>query len=205
MNDLPEQLTFEMVMSLIICLCVFSIFLAVIIDFGLYSRHEGVHREKKSVVDTATMTLFFLFFYALLQSRKGLVHIAPGLGKVLMISGVLMVVTGCFINIKGRWNLGNNWANHIKIYQEHRLVETGMYGVVRHPLYASIILMFYGACLVYHNILALAAVTAIFVPFMVYRAKQEEALLIEEFPQYANYQRRTGMLFPQILRKKDLV
>ncbi|MGK0469242.1 MAG: protein-S-isoprenylcysteine O-methyltransferase Ste14, partial [Clostridium sp.] len=41
-------------------------------------------------------------------------------------------------------------------------------------------------------------VTFIFIPFMYYRAKQEETLLIQTFSEYNDYIKRTGMFFPKI-------
>lgn len=98
----------------------------------------------------------------------------------------------------GRFRLGSNWANQVKIYKNQTLVTHGPYGFVRHPLYASLILMFYGGCLVYPNYLAFLANTLIFIPFMYYRAKQEEILLSKTFKEYKKYQKEVGMLFPKI-------
>ena len=122
--------------------------------------------------------------------------------KRLKVKIATTMLTNSVMNIMGRFNLGSNWANHIKIYDEHTLVQRGMYKIVRHPLYASIILMFYGACLVYRNILCFLAVTLIFIPFMYYRAKQEETLLIQTFSEYKDYKERTGMFFPKITKRK---
>jgi protein-S-isoprenylcysteine O-methyltransferase Ste14 len=172
-------------------------------DFVLFSRGAQVQKKKKSIVETGTMTLFFLVYYAIVRSRVGIIPIQIGITKtLLMILGTVMIVMGCIVNITGRLNLGRNWANQIKNYQEHTLVQSGMYKVVRHPLYASIILMFYGACLVYRNIVSFIAVSIVFVPFMIYRARQEENLLIQRFPQYHEYKQSTGMFFPKILRRR---
>ena len=199
MKEFLAREPFTFIIQAIICFCVFCLFLAVFIDFALYSGNGGVLKEKKSVVETGTMTLFFLGFLILLQ--KGVWVIPAGAGGVkelLMLMGTGMVAAGCAANIYGRFNLGRNWANQIRIYQGHTLVQTGMYGIVRHPLYASIILMFYGACLAYRNLAGIIAVSAVFVPFMAYRARQEEKLLIQKFPRYEQYRQRTGMFFPKI-------
>ena len=102
---------------------------------------------------------------------------------------------GCAVNILGRVQLGGNWANQATIYQKQKLVTAGVYGWVRHPLYASLIWMFFGASVVYANWFAFVLNSAIFVPFMVYRAGLEEAMLAAEFPDYGDYRRRVGMFF----------
>lgn len=197
------QDTFSFVIQLIICSSVLALFVSILIDFALYTRDHHVKKEKKSIVETSTMTLFFLVFYLILMTRKGVVPIYNNnLKNTIIIIGTVAIVSGCIMNIIGRFNLGSNWANHIKIYDEHTLVQKGMYKIVRHPLYSSIMLMFYGACLVYRNILCFLAVTFVFIPFMYYRAKQEETLLIQAFPEYNDYKIKTGMFFPKMIRRK---
>jgi protein-S-isoprenylcysteine O-methyltransferase Ste14 len=77
------------------------------------------------------------------------------------------------------------------------MIQKGMYRFVRHPLYASIIWMFFGASFVYMNYAALLANVCVFIPAMYYRAKQEERLLAQEFPEYQAYQKAVGMFFPK--------
>ena len=82
------------------------------------------------------------------------------------------------------------------------MVNVDVFCLVRHPLYASLMMMFYGATLVYFNYAAFLANTFIFIPFMYYRAKQEEELLENQFDDYANYKKETGMFFPKDLNRK---
>ncbi|HEY8890979.1 MAG TPA: isoprenylcysteine carboxylmethyltransferase family protein [Clostridium sp.] len=194
---------FSFVIQLIICSSVLGLFVSTLIDFTLFTRDAHIKKEKKSIVETGTMTLFLFFFYLILKTKMGIVPVYDNnLKYIVIIIGTIAIVSGCIMNIVGRFNLGSNWANHIKIYDKHTLVQNGMYKVIRHPLYASIMIMFYGACLVYRNILCLLAVTIIFMPFMYYRAKQEETLLIQAFSEYNDYIKRTGMFFPKMIKRK---
>jgi len=203
MLNFKIQDMFTFIIQLIICSSVLGLFVSILIDFALYTKDKHVKKEKKSIVETGTMTLFFIFFYFVILSKQGVVPIYNiYLKNCIIIIGTMAIVTGCTLNIIGRFNLGSNWANQIKIYDEHTLVQNGMYKIVRHPLYASIILMFYGACLVYRSYLCFLMVSVVFIPFMYYRAKQEETLLIQTFTEYSNYKKTTGMFFPKILRKK---
>ncbi|HYE08795.1 MAG TPA: isoprenylcysteine carboxylmethyltransferase family protein [Patescibacteria group bacterium] len=204
MMEALNQQPFSIIIQAIISISVFALFLSVFIDFMMFSRSQHVQKEKKSIVETGTMTFFFIVYYFILVRKTGTIDIPSQMMKQLIaILGTAMILTGCVANIKGRFNLGKNWANHIKIYEEHTLVQAGMYRFVRHPLYASIMLMLYGGCLVYRNITAFAAVSFVFIPFMYYRARQEEVLLLQRFPQYEEYKVRTGMFFPVIRARKD--
>ncbi|MCP4219077.1 MAG: isoprenylcysteine carboxylmethyltransferase family protein, partial [bacterium] len=117
----------------------------------------------------------------------------------------LCLVFSCGFNIVGRIQLGRNWANHIRIYEAHTFVARGVYRVVRHPLYASIIWMFLAAGLVYCNWAALLATGLVFIPMMIFRAKQEERLLTRQFKEYRDYREKTGMFFPKILSRKSIL
>jgi protein-S-isoprenylcysteine O-methyltransferase Ste14 len=204
MMEALNQQPFSIIIQAIISISVFALFLSVFIDFMMFSRSHHVQKEKKSFVETGTMTFFFIVYYFILVRKTGTIDIPSQMMKQLIaVLGTAMILTGCAANIKGRFNLGKNWANHIKIYEEHTLVQTGMYRFVRHPLYASIMLMLYGGCLVYRNITAFAAVSFVFIPFMYYRARQEEVLLLQRFPQYKKYMGQTGMFFPVIRKRKD--
>jgi len=182
--------------SLVISLCVTVVFAAVLVNFIACHRADGVKQERKSVVATGTMTMFFLFFYGLIRFQVGDVSVGNVSVRMAMAGiGLAIIVFGCFVNVAGRLRLGRNWANQATIYEQQGLVMTGVYGWVRHPLYASIIWMFYGASLVYANLAAFWANTLVFLPFMVYRARLEEALLAKEFKEYGEYKCRVGMFF----------
>jgi len=183
--------------DIIIGICLFVLFTSILINFA-ESKNKRIKKEKKSMVETGSMTIFFLFFYILIRKKIGEFPVAPDLREYFVVIGLIMIVSGCIINIFGRFNLGSNWANQVKIYHNHEFITNGVYGLVRHPLYASLMLMFYGACFVYPNYLAFLANTLIFIPFMHYRAKQEETLLSKTFKDYDSYKRGVGMFFPKI-------
>lgn len=186
----------DVIAPLVISTCVTVVFAAVLINFVSCRRAEGVKRERKSMVATGTMTLYFVLFYLVIRSRLGEVTVpANGLRIGLAVAGLAAIVFGCIVNVMGRFRLGGNWANQATIYKEQKLVTSGVYGWVRHPLYASLIWMFFGASLVYANWVAFLFNGLVFVPFMVYRAGLEEALLAAEFKDYADYRQRVGMLF----------
>jgi len=195
MLQTPEGVL-EVVSSLVISLCVIVVFSAVLINFISCREAQGIKRERKSIVATGTMTLFFVLVYAVIRLRIGEVAISLFWMRVGMVAvGLMVIVFGCVVNILGRLRLGGNWANQATIYQEQQLVTSGIYGWVRHPLYASLIWMFFGASLVYANMVACLLTALIFWPFMAYRAGLEETMLSREFSEYGDYQRRVGMFF----------
>lgn len=198
----PEQIVY-FISNIVVIFCTFAVFIAVLIDFVEFQKRSIVKKEKKSIVETGTMFLFFFLFYTLIRFKIGQLDFHFITPRILLSAiGTVILAIGCFVNIKGRLNLGKNWSNQIKIYKDHSFVSSGVYDLVRHPLYASIIWMFFGASLIYFNYLAFLSNLVIFIPFMYYRAKQEENLLIKEFEDYKNYQIKVGMFFPKLFRTK---
>jgi protein-S-isoprenylcysteine O-methyltransferase Ste14 len=76
-----------------------------------------------------------------------------------------------------------------------RLVAHGIYGVVRHPIYAGIILASVGWGLVTASPAALAVAAGIGV-FFDLKSRREEDWLLEAYPAYADYRRRVRKLLP---------
>ena len=195
----------DLISSLVITICVVVVFSAVFINFVTCRHSTGIKRERKSIVATGTMTLFFFCFYAVIRLRIGEVDVPAVWARAGMVAtGLCVIVFGCAVNILGRFRLGGNWANQATIYQEQKLVTSGVYGWVRHPLYASLIWMFFGASLVYANVVACLMNCVIFLPFMTYRAGLEEAMLAREFSEYEIYKQQVGRFFwkPRLRRKQ---
>jgi len=183
----------------VVVLCTAAVLAAVAWNF-LRARFSGqVAEQQRSPVATGTMLLFTFGVYWLLSRHIGDLP-RPGLAvDIPLVSlGLVLMVMGCAVNLLGRLRLGRNWANQVTVYEDQTLVTGGVFGVVRHPLYASLIWMFYGAGLIYLNYAALLATTFVFVPAMYYRAKQEETLLAAQFTEYEAYRRKVGMFFPKI-------
>ncbi len=166
---------------------------------GFQGQSGKVRREKKSPVATLSMLAFFFAYYLLIHNRVFALGISPGwLHSAQVVIGTLLVVAGSAGNIIGRFNLGTNWANQVTVYDSQQVVTIGMFALVRHPLYATLLWMFTGAGITYLNIPALAITYLVFLPMMYYRARQEEHMLLQELHGYAEYMQGVGMFWPRI-------
>lgn len=188
------------IINFIIFLGVFFIYLRVFKNFqDSKLQKNNKKREVKSVVETTSMTCFFMVCSFILSRRIGCYNYHS---TVVNIIATIVYVIGTSFNLLGRYYLGTNWGNNVIIYKDHTLVNNGVYKIVRHPLYASIIWMIYAVAVIYSNYLVIVLNTVIFIPFMYYRAKQEEKELEKEFIEYKDYRDKTGMFFPKLFRKK---
>jgi protein-S-isoprenylcysteine O-methyltransferase Ste14 len=85
--------------------------------------------------------------------------------------------------------LGSSLTPFPKPLREGELVETGPYRVLRHPIYVGGFLFFTGLSLAFSAWGLL--LTAVLGVFWVAKARLEERLLLDRFPAYAEYKRRT--------------
>ncbi len=86
----------------------------------------------------------------------------------------------------------------IQVQAGHRLVETGPYRTVRHPLYTAIMLIAAGQTLLFLS-LPMGVLTLILVGLATYRARLEEGLLRSPAAfgaRYDAYMARTGRFLP---------
>lgn len=77
----------------------------------------------------------------------------------------------------------------IKVEEGQKVVDTGLYGIVRHPMYMATILLFLMMPIVLGSWLALI-VFAGYPAIIIVRLKDEEDLLTRELPGYAEYKQK---------------
>jgi protein-S-isoprenylcysteine O-methyltransferase Ste14 len=92
-----------------------------------------------------------------------------------------------------------NWSPSLEIREKHELITRGIYGVIRHPMYASQWLWVIAQALLLQNWLAGIVNLIIFIPFYFMRVKAEETLMFDSFgEQYREYMKKTGAVLPKI-------
>lgn len=77
----------------------------------------------------------------------------------------------------------------VKVEEGQKVVDTGLYGIVRHPMYMATILLFLMMPVVLGSWYSLI-VFSIFPAIIIVRLKDEEALLTRELPGYAEYKQK---------------
>ncbi|MHB1152554.1 MAG: methyltransferase family protein [Eubacteriales bacterium] len=180
--------------------CLWILLSAIVINFYL-SKNNPVKKEKKSIVETGSMLAFYILMMLLVYKKVGIFGIDLIASMYVSAAGTILIMIGTAINITGRFTLKDNWGNQIRIYENHTLTTTGIYKHIRHPLYASTILMLYGFSFLFFNIAVFALTTVVFIPFMIFRANQEDKMLADVFNgAFEEYKKKTGMFFPKMNR-----
>jgi len=115
-------------------------------------------------------------------------------------SGLVIILAGMALRFYAIRKLGRYFTVDVSIRKGHRIMDEGIYGLVRHPSYTGSLISFFGYGVAQNNWLCLLVV---FVPVtlsFVYRIRIEEKALLEQFgAEYAEYKKKTKYLIPYII------
>ncbi len=127
-----------------------------------------------------------------------LLPISPGSLMQRAVGAVLYTI-GLLIAISARLQLGRNWSDIEKptVSGQQTVVSRGIYGYVRHPIYAGDILLLLGLELALNSWFVLAIFALI--PMVYRRAVLEEKMLAQHLPGYDSYVRRTKRFIPFVV------
>jgi protein-S-isoprenylcysteine O-methyltransferase Ste14 len=137
-----------------------------------------------------------LWFFPFADRRQILTLHHPQIWRWM---GLTLCALGVAVRLLALGKLGKQFSAYVTIQEGHELVQSGIYGVIRHPLYLSLLLAGPGFALVFRSLLIwpILAVTLVFISV---RIRQEERLLATEFGDaFARYHARTWALVPCIL------
>jgi protein-S-isoprenylcysteine O-methyltransferase Ste14 len=112
-------------------------------------------------------------------------------------AGVAVIVIGIAFAWWARVHLGSLWSGTITRKKDHRVVESGPYAIVRHPIYTGILLAVFATAVEQGTGLALVAAALVTVGLWM-KARLEESWLRQELgaAAYEAYRRRVPMLIP---------
>jgi protein-S-isoprenylcysteine O-methyltransferase Ste14 len=116
-------------------------------------------------------------------------------GLLVQIAGLALVGAAMALHLWARFHLRQFYAERVEVQPEHALIDSGPYAYVRHPVFTSFF-MFVGGLLAINPSLPLLLLAAYTGWDFSRAARQEEALLSQELPGYADYITRTGRFFP---------
>lgn len=132
--------------------------------------------------------------------------VSPVTRIYMLALGSLLYFPGMASVLWSRLALGDNYfvstGLGAQLFAGHRLVTSGPFAIVRHPMYAGIILAAYGSLLIYFTWTTL--LFACFSPFLFFRARREEAALAAAFGEkWQAYCNRVPGFIPRLRRKRQ--
>ncbi len=116
----------------------------------------------------------------------------------LRYAGLVLDAGGTAIVLLAVRTLGKQYSAYITLQEDHELVQTGIYGLIRHPIYLRALLASLGLPLIFRSWLAVPLPLLTFL-FVWIRIRQEQDLLAGRFgADFEAYRRRTWCLIPYL-------
>jgi protein-S-isoprenylcysteine O-methyltransferase len=122
-------------------------------------------------------------------------------GLLIQILGVMILLGALGVHLWSRVHLQHFYAERVEVQPEHRVIDTGPYRWIRHPVITSFFGIATGLFLLNPALTTLAALLYTIWDFRS-AARQEEDLLTRTLPGYAEYARRTSRFLPRFSRNR---
>ena len=137
--------------------------------------------EQKQVISGSAVVFLTAFILAGLNFRFGWIRMPRWI--VWMAAAVFIAAYALYAEVLRE----NVWLSRtVEVQEGQKVVDTGLYGIVRHPMYAATLLLFLSMPLVLGSPLSFA-VMLFYLPLIVRRIKNEEKVLAEGLPGYTAY------------------
>lgn len=105
------------------------------------------------------------------------------------LTGAVLTVLGISGMFYCRHYLGRFWTAETQVSQDHQIVDTGPYSVVRHPIYTFAILMYLGFGMVFLSTWNTLLVSIIIAAYIL-KTKDEDIFLAKKLAGYREYELR---------------
>jgi protein-S-isoprenylcysteine O-methyltransferase Ste14 len=164
------------------------------------ARQTAVNRRTESLLTGASYRIPLLIGIILMVLSNLSV---PGIGFSLwplnpFILGVAVILTiaGLSFAVWARLHLGKYWSGRITLKVDHRVIQTGPYAWVRHPIYSGLILALLGTAISLGTVRAFLGFAFILVSFLRKLTLEENWLRSHFGTEYELYQKRVRALIP---------
>ncbi len=115
------------------------------------------------------------------------------------ISGIFLISGGILFRLWAIRTLGKFFTSEVKVQDDQKIIQTGPYGLIRHPSYLGAYMAMIGCPIFLHTTIGLIVTASLMLIASLYRINVEEQTLVDEFgPVYRQYQEKTRRLIPFI-------
>lgn len=182
-----------------------TILLFYAMDIALIRRYDK-QRSSGGSGRAWDFTLFIFFMAAILILQPVLLPVLSfrsiePLGSFFQLLGIVVILESLALHLWSRMHLGKYYAERVEVQPEHRVIDSGPYKHMRHPVITSFFGIAAGLFFVNPALTTLAALAYAIWDFT-RAAKQEEELLMNTLPGYADYARRTPRYLPRLWRRQ---
>ncbi len=170
--------------------------------YGRRARRNRQVAEQDRIYEIALLILSFMGYLGIPVLYLATPWLRAGdyvFQPVLFIAGILTSAASLWLFWRSHADLGRNFSIRLVIREQHTLVRSGVYRLIRHPMYASALLWALGQAFLLPNWIAAAAGLLGFCILYFGRVKREEMLMLSTFGNdYREYMMHTRRLVPYI-------
>ena len=180
-----------------------TIFLFYTMDFVLIHRYDKYRLASGSGRAWDFTLLIFGMVGALVLQPVLLpflsLRTAAGWGLAIQILGVMIILAALLLHIWSRVHLQQFYAERVELQPDHKVIDTGPYRYMRHPVITSFFGIALGLLLINPALTTFGAFLYAIWDFT-RAARQEEDLLNRTLRGYAEYAARTPRFLPRVWR-----
>ena len=140
--------------------------------------------EQKTVVALSGLMFLAAFAAAGLNRRFGWIVLPAWVSWAAAVVFLLAYVLYAEVLRENAW-----LSRTIEVQENQKVVDTGLYGVVRHPMYMTTLLLFLSMPLVLGSVISFA-IMLLYIPIIAKRIRNEEQVLEAGLEGYADYKKR---------------
>jgi protein-S-isoprenylcysteine O-methyltransferase Ste14 len=174
--------------------------------YGFFEVYMSLRqRRKRTIVQSGDrLSIWVLVIFIALGYSLSFSVAATKTGRIyhwdtFFIIGTILVTVGLIIRISSILTLKEQFTYTVTKIENHALIETGLYKMIRHPGYLGQLIIFLGISTSLSNWISIIFMIVSVLIGYVYRIKTEEKFMVEQMGQkYIDYQKKTCRLIPSI-------
>ncbi len=140
--------------------------------------------EQKAVIALSGLMFLAAFIVAGLNYRFHWIVLPPWVSYAAAV--IFLVAYGLYAEVL-RENV--YLSRTVEVQENQKVIDTGLYGVVRHPMYMSTLLLFLAMPLVLGSPVSFV-ITLLYIPIIAKRIRNEEQVLEEGLEGYSDYKKK---------------
>jgi protein-S-isoprenylcysteine O-methyltransferase Ste14 len=155
------------------------------------------------VHDRGSLLILWIVIFASITASNWIGEVGPNLmlggAHWLKVAAVVVIFVGLAIRWTAIITLGKSFSSNVAIQDSQKVIRAGIFGVVRHPSYLGLLLVFLAVGIHSRNWIAFALAVVPPTAALLYRIRVEEAALLAAFgEEYLAYSREIKRLIPGV-------
>ena len=145
---------------------------------------KETEKEQKVVIALSGFMFLAAFITAGLNYRFGLMILSDRI--IYLSAGIFLAAYAMYAEV-----LRENayLSRTVEVQDDQKVIDTGLYGIVRHPMYSSTLIMFLSMGLVLGSPVSFA-ILLLYIPIIAKRIRNEEAVLAQGLKGYDEYMKK---------------